>query len=96
MHYYSFVLLSLLLVVLTMRLRLISSFALSIALLLSVMVWQFVYLAIGVRRFYLAHSRRRLLAWIACAIIAVVVNLLNSLFLTAVQFAGAAFAILRL
>jgi hypothetical protein len=41
-------------------------------------------------------ARRRLLAWTASAVIAVLVNLLNSLFLTAVQFAGGAFAIARL
>jgi hypothetical protein len=96
MHYYSFVLLSLLLVVLVMRLRLTSSFVFAIALVLSVTVWQFVYLAIGIRRFYFAGRRRRLLAWSASAVIAVVVNLLNSLFITAIQFAGGAYAIARL
>jgi len=59
MHYYSFVLFSLLLVVLIIRLRLIGSFALSIALLLSVMIWQFAHLAFAARRFYFASSSRR-------------------------------------
>jgi hypothetical protein len=96
MHYYSFVLLSLLLVVLIMRLRLFPGIAFPIALILSVVVWQFVYLTIGVRRFYFADSQRRLRAWAASAVIAVAVNLLNSLFITAIQFAGGAYAIARL
>jgi uncharacterized protein DUF3667 len=96
MHYYSFVLLSLLLVVLIMRLRVLPNFATTIALLLFVMGWQFVYLAIGVRRFYFGDSERRLLAWLGSVSIAVLVYLLNSLFITAIQFAGGAYAIARL
>jgi hypothetical protein len=96
MHYYSFVLLSLLLVVLVIRLDLTGSAAGTIAVLLLVNVWQFVYLAIAIRRFYFAVGPRRLLAWVASAGIAVLVYLLNSLYITAVQFAGGAFAIARL
>ncbi len=96
MHYYSFVLASLLFVVLFMRLRLSTSLLVSIAVLLSVMVWQFVYLVTGIRRFYFPASPRRLLAWVAATGIAVLVYLLNSLFITAIQFAGGAYAIARL
>ena len=96
MHYYSFVLLSLLFVVLVMRLRLPLNFALSIGLLLSVMVWQFAYLAVGIRRFYFAASSRRMLAWLASVVIAVLVNLLNSVYITAIQFLAGAYAIARL
>ena len=96
MHYYSFVLVSLLFVVLFMRLRLSTSFLVSIAVLLSVMAWQFVYLTTAIRRFYFRAGPRRLLAWIAATGIAVVVYLLNSLFITAIQFAGGAYAIARL
>jgi hypothetical protein len=95
MHYYTFVLLSLLLVVLVMRLRL-SPAAVTIALLLSVHVWQFVYLAFGIRRFYLAHGPRPWLAWVASCALAVLIYLLSSLYLTVIQFAGAAFAIAQL
>jgi hypothetical protein len=96
MHNYSFELLSLLFVVLVMRLRLTTSFAFAIALLLSVMVWQFVYLAFAVRRFYFASTSRRMLAWAASVGIAVLVYLLNSLYITAIQFASGAYAIARL
>ena len=96
MHYYSFVLLSLLFVVLVMRLRLPLTFGFSIGLLLSVMVWQFAYLAVGVRRFYFAGGSRRLLAWAASVVIAVLVNLLNSVYITAIQFLAGAYAIAQL
>jgi hypothetical protein len=96
MHYYSFVLLSLLFVVLVMRLRLTSSFVFSIGLLLSVNVWQFAYLATGLRRFYFDARTRPVLAWAAAVVIAVFVYLLNSLYITAIQFAGGAYAIARL
>jgi hypothetical protein len=96
MHYYSFVLLSLLFVVLVMRLRLTASFAFSIALLLSIMVWQFAYLAFAARRFYFASSSRRVLAWAASVGLAVLVYLLNSLYITGIQFVGGAYAIARL
>jgi len=96
MHYYTFVLLSLLFVVLVMRLRLPLPFAFSIGLLLSVMVWQFAYLAVGVRRFYFAGGSRRLLAWAASVVIAVLVNLLNSVYITAIQFLAGAYAIAQL
>jgi hypothetical protein len=96
MHYYSFVLLSLLFVVLIMRLRLTTNFAFSIGLLLAVMVWQFGYLATGVRRFYFAASPHPSLAWAVSVFIAVLVYLLNSLYLTAIQFLGGAYAIARL
>ena len=96
MHYYTFVLLSLLFVVLVMRLRLPLPFGFSIGLLLSVMVWQFAYLAVGVRRFYFAGGSRRLLAWASSVVIAVLVNLLNSVYITAIQFLAGAYAIAQL
>jgi len=96
MHAYSFVLLSLLGVVLVMRLRLTSNFAFGIALLLCVMVWQFAYLAIGIRRFYFAERPPPWLAWVASVVLAVFVYLLNSLYITAIQFVAGAYAIARL
>jgi hypothetical protein len=96
MHYYSFVLLSLLLVVLVMRLRLSPGVAATLALLLSVHVWQFAYLAFGIRRFYFADGQRPFLAWVASLGLAVLIYLLNSVYITAIQFVGAAFAIAQL
>jgi hypothetical protein len=96
MHYYSFLLLSLAFVAFVMSLRLTSSFAFAIVLVMSAMAWQVVYLAIGIRRFYFAAARWPVLAWIASAAIAVIVNLLSSLYITAIQFAGGALAIARL
>jgi hypothetical protein len=93
MHYYSFVLLSLAFVAFVMRLRLPLGFTFVIALVMSAMAWQLVYLAFGIRRFYFADARWRVLAWSASASIALVVNLLNSLYITAIQFAGGALAI---
>jgi hypothetical protein len=97
MHFYGFALLSLLLVVLAVRLNLgrLSITAL-LAVLPLVMVWQIVYLASAIRRFYFAADRSRLAAWTVSAVVAPVVYVLNSLFITVLQFAGAAFAIARL
>ena len=96
MHYYSFLLLSLVLVVLVMKLDVIPG-AGALAVLLLVNVWQFVYLATAIRRFYFgAAGTRRWLARIAAVAVAVVVYVLNSLYVTVVQFAGAAYAIWRL
>jgi hypothetical protein len=97
MHYYSIVLLTLLLAMLAFRLDLgrLSMTAL-LAVVPLVMLWQIVYLAHGIRRFYLAAARSRWVAWTVAAVVAIVVYLLNSLFITVLQFAGAAFAITRL
>jgi hypothetical protein len=97
MHYYSFALLTLLLVMLAFRLnagRL--SMTVMLAVLPLVMIWQIVYLARAIRRFYFAAARSRVAAWTVSAVGALVVYLLNSLFITVLQFAGAAFAITRL
>jgi len=97
MHYYSFALLTLLLVMLAFRLnagRL--SMTVMLAVLPLVMIWQIVYLARAIRRFYFAAARSRVAAWTVSAAGALVVYLLNSLFITVLQFAGAAFAITRL
>lgn len=97
MHYYSFALLTLLLVILAFRLnagRL--SMTVPLAVLLVVIIWQVVYIARAIRRFYFAAPRSRVAAWTVSAVAAPVVYLLNSLFITVLQFAGAAFAITRL
>jgi hypothetical protein len=94
MHYYSFVLSSLLFVLLAMRLGIRGYFIVAAILLVS--LWQLVYLAIAIRRFYFSAGSNRPLAWTASTIIAPVVYLLNPLYLTAIQFAGGAYAIWRL
>lgn len=98
MHYYSFALLSLLLVViLALKLNVARlSVTVMLAVLPLVMLWQLVYLARAIRRFYFSAARSRLAAWSVSAVVAPVLYLLNSLFITVLQFAGAAFAITRL
>jgi hypothetical protein len=97
MHYYSFALLTLLLVMLAFRL---SAGRLPLTVMLAVtplvIIWQVVYLARAIRRFYCAAARSRVAAWTVSAVAAPVVYLLNSLFITVLQFAGAAVAITRL
>ena len=95
MHHFSFVLLSFLLVVLAMKLRVLPGPAI-LPLLLSVNLWQLVYPAIGIKRFYFADGSRRALAWAASTGVAVLLFLLNSLYITAIQFAAGAYAIARL
>jgi hypothetical protein len=96
MHYFSAALLWLLVPVLAFALDLPRlSVPAALAVLLLVQLWQFVYLAIATRRFYFA-GHREWFVWPVCAVVAVVVYLLSALFLTFVQFAGAAFAIVML
>ena len=90
MHVVSFVLLSSLAVFVALRLRrwlggyLFVTFGL-------VALWQFVYLAIAIRRFYLTAGRwgGRLLSVAA----AMLLYVLNTAFMTVVQLAGAAVAL---
>lgn len=97
MHYYSFALLTLLLVVLASRLNVGRlSMTVMLAVLPVMIIWQLVYIARAIRRFYFAAPRSRVTAWTVSAVAAPVVYLLNSLFITMLQFAGAAFAITRL
>jgi uncharacterized protein DUF3667 len=97
MHYYSFALLTLLLVMLAFRLnagRL--GMTVMLAVLPLVIIWQIVYLARAIRRFYFSAAGNRVAAWTVSGVAAPAVYLLNSLFITVLQFAGAAFAITRL
>jgi len=94
MHFYSFVLLGLLLPVIAVKLHV--PIQALLAVLMLVTIWQFAYLAFATRRFYFAATRSRLLAWTASTGLAIFIGLLNSMFITAVQFAGGALAIARL
>jgi hypothetical protein len=90
MHVVSFVLLSSLALILAIRLRFwLHGYLLLVMALIS--LWQFAYLAIAIRRFYLQAGRwgARLLSVAA----AMLVYVLNSVFMTAVQVAGAAIAL---
>jgi len=90
MHVLSFVLLSSLTSFAAVRLRswlggyLFLTFGL-------VFLWQFGYLTIAIRRFYLANGRWG--RWIVSMAAAFLLYVLNSAFMTAVQIAGAAIAL---
>ena len=90
MHAVSFVLLSSLTLLVAFRLRfwlggyLFLTFGL-------VGLWQFAYLSIAIRRFYLAKGRWE--GWLLSLAAALLLYVLNSAFMTAVQVAGAAIAL---
>jgi hypothetical protein len=90
MHIVSFVLLSSVTLLIAIRLRFWLGGYLFLVMGL-VALWQFAYLAVAIRRFYLAAGRRggRLLSVAAAMLIYVV----NTVFMTAVQVAGAAVAL---
>ena len=90
MHAVSFVLLSSLTLLVAIRLRfwlggyLFLTFGL-------LFLWQFAYLTIAIRRFYLAKGRWG--GWLLSVAAALLLYVLNSAFMTAVQVAGAAIAL---
>jgi len=90
MHVVSFVLLSSVTVLLAVRLHSWLGAYVLLAIMLFA-VWQFAYLCVAIRRFYLAAGGwgPRLLSVAA----AILIYVLNSAFLTAVQVAGAAIAL---
>jgi hypothetical protein len=90
MHAVSFVLLSSVTLMLAIRVRMWLGAYLFLVMAL-VSLWQFAYLAVAIRRFYLTTGRwgARLLSVAA----AVLLYVLNSVFMTAVQVAGAAIAL---
>ena len=96
MHYFSAALLWLLVPLLAFALKLPRlSLVAALAVLLLIQLWQFVYLTIATRRFYFGPDRKWFV-WPVSATVAVVAYLASALFLTTVQFAGAAFAIVML
>ena len=90
MHAVSFVLLSSLTLFVAIRLRswlggyLLLTFAL-------LFLWQFAYLTVAIRRFYLAKGQWG--GWLLSVAAALLLYVLNSAFMTAVQVAGAAIAL---
>lgn len=92
MHLVSFVLLSSL--VLVPGVWVLHRIAwLGLAMLFVVTVGQFVYLMVALRRFYFAAEPRRARRGFAVAAAALCIYLLNSAFITGVQFVGAALAL---
>jgi len=96
MHYFSFVLLSSLILIFGMSIGLKKSGFVFIGLwIFSVTLWQFAYLAVAIRRFYFAKSRKAVARAFA-VVLAALLYVLNSFFITAVQFLAGAVAIWRL
>ena len=90
MHAVSFVLLSSLTLFIAIRLRFWLGRYLFLAFgLLS--LWQFAYLTVAIRRFYLARGRWG--GWLLSVAAALLLYVLNTVFMTAVQVAGAAIAL---
>ena len=90
MHAVSFVLLSSLTLLVAIRLRkwlgayLLLTFGL-------LFLWQFAYLTVAIRRFYLAKGQSG--GWLLSVAAALLLYVLNTAFMTAVQVAGAAIAL---
>ena len=90
MHVISFVLLSSATLVVAIRLR--SWLGVYLFLIFGLVgLWQFAYLTIAIRRFYLATGRWG--GWLLSVAAAMLIYVLNTAFMTAVQVAGAAIAL---
>ena len=90
MHFVSFVLLSSVTLVLALRFRFWLGRSLFLVLVL-VGLWHFAYLAVAIRRFYLTAGRWS--GWLLSVAAAILLYVLNTAFMTAVQVAGAAVAL---
>ena len=96
MHYFSFVLLSSLILIIAVGLDLFENFAWLLLLMFGVTLWQAVYLVYALRRFYWHADLRRLIPWTQAAAIAALMYVVNSAFITGAQLMGGAIAIWRL
>jgi uncharacterized protein DUF3667 len=92
MHLVSFVLLSSLLFLPGIWI-LARNEAVALTYFLVVLVWQFAYIATAIGRFYFVEDPRKLRRRATAIAAALVVYLLNSVFVTAVQMVGAAYAL---
>ena len=96
MHYFSFVLVSTLMQLAVFSAAMaLQGFRLALPFLLAFSVWQLTYLGVAIRRFYFAGTRQGV-AWPAAMMLALLLYMLNTFFITAVQFLAAAVAIWRL
>lgn len=91
MHFVSFALLSSFAFWPTGRLLRINV-ALGLMALVAIVIWQFAYLTVGLRRFYLP-GRKALTAWPLAITAAIVLYVLNSAFITGVQIVGGSLAL---
>jgi hypothetical protein len=90
MHVVSFVLLSSLTLVLALKVRYwLGSFIFVVLVLVG--LWHFAYLAVAIRRFYLTAGRWS--GWVLSVAAAFLLYVLNTVFMTGVQIAGAAIAL---
>jgi hypothetical protein len=67
--------------------------ALALAIVLAGIVAQFVYLAVAIRRFYLANDPRRFVPGVVATVSAFLIYLVNSAFVTGIQMLGGALAL---
>jgi len=96
MHYFSFVLISTLMELAVFSAAMaLQGFRLALPFLFIFSVWQLAYLGVAIRRFYFAGTRQSV-AWPAAMVMALLLYMLNTFFITAVQFLAAAIAIWRL
>lgn len=93
MHFMSVVLLTSLLYLPVLRGMQLTHSTIIFAVIAVVVVWQFAYLSVGIRRFYFADDSNRLRPGLLSAGAAVIVYLVNSAFITASQLAGGALAL---
>ena len=68
--------------------------AVGLTFLFGIVIWQFVYLAVGIRRFYFGESPRPIRSGLVATAAALLVYLLNSAFITGVQLIGGMLALL--
>jgi len=95
-HYFCFVLLLSLVSAIGFNFGLLALETLLTILILGISFWQFAYLTIAVRRFYFAADSRSVLPWLTSAVVMLLLYLLNSVFVTAVQLLGALIALWQL
>jgi hypothetical protein len=95
MHFMSFVLFSSLMM-LWLPLMKLGKIHLALALLIVFVfiIGQFVYLAVAIRRFYFAGDARRFLPGLIATLSALVLYVVNSMFVTGIQMLGGALALL--
>jgi uncharacterized protein DUF3667 len=93
MHFMSFVLFSTLLFRPALFLVNVGSRALVLVSIAAIIVWQFVYLAVAIRRFYFGDDARRFRPAVLATAAALLMYVVNSAFITATQMLGGALAL---
>jgi hypothetical protein len=96
MHFMSVVLISTPLILPGLRLLDTPYEWIALAMVLLMLVWQFTYLGVAIRRFYLGDDARRVWPAFKAAGAAILVYLVNSIFITLCQILGGALALASL